>query len=114
MLDHAQPLREPRHCVLLSATVERFGKVRTTVHRVRNLSSAGACIASASEFRRGETLVISVGALHAVPGTVKWVDRDLAGLMFATPIDLAAARAKAAIKPKAEDSRPAWVPATPP
>jgi len=108
MLEPVPTTREPRHCVLLSATVERFGRVRTTLHRIRNLSAAGACIATASDFRRGETIVISVGALRAESATVKWVENDSAGVMFVKPIDLAAARSKAAIKPQLANAKQVW------
>ena len=92
--------REPRHSVLLSATVERFGKLQTTLHRIRNLSSGGVCIGTAAAFQRGETILVSVGSLKAVGGTVRWVEKDLAGILFAQAIDVDAARAKTMIRAK--------------
>ena len=86
--------------MLLTAAVERFGKVEVSQHRVRNLSERGACIDRAEAFRKGETLVVSVGALMAVSATVRWAEDGHAGLQFCQPIDLDAAREKAAIRPR--------------
>ncbi len=101
MVDHTNISRDTRHSVMLSTTVERFGKFAATVHRLRNLSARGGCIATAAHFRVGETVVVHVGSLAGVAATVRWVDTDLAGLMFASFIDLDAALANAAIKPPA-------------
>jgi len=92
--------REPRYSVMLSATVERFGRPVTTYHRVRNLSRGGACIASSGSFRTGETVIVGVGTLSEVGATVRWTGGDHAGLAFAEPIDLAAALAKTAVRAK--------------
>lgn len=94
--------RDPRYSVMLSATVERFGRPQTTHHRVRNLSRGGACIASAGTFRLGETVIVGVGTLSEVGATVRWTSSDHAGLAFAEPIDMSAARAKAAIRPRSD------------
>ncbi|OWK33053.1 PilZ domain-containing protein [Sphingomonas mucosissima] len=91
--------RAPRHSVFLSAIVEHFGAQKTSRHRVRDLSSGGVRIDQAGGFRKGATVLVSVGALDAVGATVVWVKDDLAGLEFAEPVNPEAARAKAAVAP---------------
>ena len=95
---YGQQPREPRYSVLLSATVDRFGRSETTTHRVRNLSAHGACIADAKNLRAGETPLIAVGKLEGVVATVRWVVGDQCGLLFVNLIDLDAARAKTAAR----------------
>jgi hypothetical protein len=92
--------REPRHSVMLAATVERFGAAGATTHRVRNLSRRGACVGSGEELRKGETVIVGVGTLNAVGATVRWAADGLAGLAFSNPIDLTAALAKTMVRPR--------------
>ncbi|URW74917.1 PilZ domain-containing protein [Sphingomonas donggukensis] len=91
--------REARVSVMLSAEVERFGVSSVSMHRVRNLSRHGACIDQAGRFVRGQTIVVTVGTVAALGASVVWVSGEQAGLRFAQPIDVDAARAKAAIPP---------------
>ncbi len=118
--DAARAPRARRHSVFLNATVERFGGVEPTQHRVRDLSTGGVRIDRATNLQAGATVLVTVGALEAVGATVVWVREDTAGLKFAHPIDPDAARAKAAVAPRslAERSRSAgaavptagWIP----
>lgn len=57
-------------------------------HRVRNLSSGGACISNGAELEVGETITANVGLLIAISATVRWIDGGLAGLSFDSPIDV--------------------------
>lgn len=98
--------RAPRHSVMLSATVERFGSARATKHRVRDLSTGGVRIDQAEALTAGATVLVTVGALEAVGATVVWVHEGSAGLKFAHPINPDDARAKTAIP-----SRPPAAPA---
>jgi hypothetical protein len=94
-------LRDQRYQVFLTASAERFGHEHVTRHRVRNLSSGGACIDRASEFQPGETLVIGIGSLVEVAAQVRWVRGGLAGLKFTQTIDISKALGNAIIPPKA-------------
>lgn len=93
--------RAPRERVLLSAEVTTFGASAATRHRIRDISATGARIDQASTLSPGSTVLVSVGILEAVGATVMWTQQDVAGLKFAEPIDPDAARAKAALPPKA-------------
>jgi hypothetical protein len=92
--------RPPRHSVMLSATVQRFGAGPPTKHRVRDLSPGGVRIDQAAALDVGATVLVTVGALQSVGATVVWVRNGLAGLKFASIIDPDDARAKAAIAPR--------------
>lgn len=94
MSDMGQNLREARESVFLSGMVTRFGQPAATRHRVRNLSPNGACIDSADMLRQGQTVLIDVGVLAEVGATVAWVKSGLAGLKFAHPIDIGAAKTR--------------------
>lgn len=96
--------RAPRQRVMLNAVIEQFGAGPATQHRIRDLSSGGARIDQAGDLRAGSTVLVSVGALAAVGATVSWVRDGTAGLQFAEQIDPEAARAKAAIAPRAKDA----------
>jgi hypothetical protein len=94
--------RAQRYNVFLTATAERFGQQQVTRHRVRNLSSDGACIDSAGVFCLGQTLIISVGSLAEVSAQVRWARNGLAGLQFMQPVEVGRALGKAAIPPKSQ------------
>lgn len=110
--------RETRNSVMLSAIVEGLGNARQTRHRVRDLSAGGARIDQAQALQKGASVLVSIGALHAVAATVIWVENGLAGLQFAQPVVTDEARAKVAIANRSvssEDVRPAgptagWLP----
>lgn len=112
--------RSPRHSVMLSATVERFGGAAATRHRVRDLSTGGVRIDQAAGLSVGATVLVTVGALEAVGATVAWVREGSAGLTFAHPVRIEDARAKAAIparpkEPPADGARgkvptAGWIP----
>ncbi len=95
----ALPPRAPRHHVLLSAVVERFGGGAPTRHRVRDLSTGGVRLDQAGSLRVGATVLVTVGALQSVGATVVWVKDGLAGLKFAEAIEPGEARAKTVIAP---------------
>ena len=95
-----QSERSHRHSVMLSATIEQFGAPGdSTKHRVRDLSTGGVRIDGAADFRRGATVLVTVGALESVGATVVWVKDGWAGLKFTQLVDPDQARAKAAIAP---------------
>lgn len=95
--DSANPAREARQSVMLSATIERFSKPGITKHRVRDLSASGARIDQAGDLPAGATVLVSVGILEAVGATVMWAEGGSAGLRFAEPINPDDARAKVAV-----------------
>lgn len=80
--------------MFLSAVVTGFGRASPSKHRVRNVSSNGACIDQAEALRPGQTVVVDIGMLEAVGATVKWVEGALAGLKFAHPIRIDAAKSR--------------------
>ena len=84
---------------MLVATLEHFGGVAPTRHRVRDISVGGVRIDSAGSLQSGASVLVSVGALEAVMATVKWVRLGFAGIAFAEEIELDDARKKAAIAP---------------
>lgn len=85
--------REARESVFLSAVVTRFGGAPTK-HRVRNVSPNGACIDGAEMLKQGQTVVIDVGQLAEVGATVRWVKAGMAGLKFAHPVSIDAAKTR--------------------
>lgn len=93
------PARAKRTSVMLIALLEHFGKQAATSHRVRDLSAGGMRIDNAATLKAGATVLISIGALHAIGATVKWVHDGFAGLAFAEQIDLEDAQTKAVIAP---------------
>jgi hypothetical protein len=106
--------RAPRHHVLLSAVVERFGGTPPTRHRVRDLSTGGVRLDQAATLRVGATVLVTVGALQSVGATVVWVKDGLAGLKFAEPIEPEEARAKTMIAPSRAAKPPLESPAIAP
>ena len=98
--DDGLSARAPRHSVMLSAIVERFGGGAPTRHRVRDLSTGGVRIDQATGIPVGATVLVTVGALQSVGATVVWAKDGSAGLKFAQPINPDDARAKAAIGPR--------------
>ncbi|GAA0727804.1 PilZ domain-containing protein [Sphingomonas japonica] len=86
--------RERRESVFLKALVTRFGDPGATTHRVRNLSPNGACIDQAAMLRQRQTVLIDVGVLEEVGATIMWVTGDMAGLKFAHPIAIDAAKTR--------------------
>jgi hypothetical protein len=75
--------------------VERFGQVGPTSHRVRSISECGVAVDGADSFTVGETVAVRVGDQIAAAATVRWVGNGAAGLAFAVPIDINAARTSA-------------------
>ena len=90
-----------RHSVLLSATAEGFGRREISQHRVRNLSSTGACVDNGTGLRPRGTIVVTVGHLVAIGAQIVWIDQGLAGMKFNKPIQIELALAKAIVPPKA-------------
>ena len=113
---NAQAGRAPRHRVMLSAIVERFGGGEPSRHRVRDLSTAGVRIDRVVDLPVGATVLVSVGRLQAVGATVVWVKDGSAGLKFAHNIDVDDARANAVIAPQPTNNktrdpiRAGWIP----
>lgn len=94
--DHGEQ-RETRSSVLIFAEITRQNGA-VGEHRVRNLSRHGLCVDNDGSFSRGERLDVRMGVLAAVPATVIWLRRDLAGLHLDQPVSLADARRPRAIR----------------
>jgi hypothetical protein len=105
---NARP-RETRESVFLSAVVTGFGQSAPTTHRARNVSTNGVCVDRAETLKRGQTVVVDIGMLEAVGATVRWVNGTLAGLKFAHPIPIDAAKTR----PKPAHVQHGWNRATP-
>ncbi|WP_425275481.1 PilZ domain-containing protein [Sphingomonas faeni] len=73
--DHAPAQREPRQSVLLSATLECFGRPGATKHRVRDLSPQGMRIEQAAGLQVGATVLVAVGQLEAVGAAIVWIKK---------------------------------------
>ena len=74
--------RSPRSSVMLMAKLQHQPGAQPTQHRVRNMSASGMLIDNAVKLQPEQFVTISFGTVEAVPATVKWVDRGLAGLSF--------------------------------
>lgn len=61
--------------------------------RVRNLSATGACVDNAAGLVEGDRVRVAMGVLAPLDARVIWAKPTLAGLRFASEVDLAAARA---------------------
>lgn len=94
--------RAPRRNVMLSALVETF-QGTSSCHRIRDVSTGGARIDNAGGLRPGATVLVTVGTLNAVAATVVWVRSSLAGLRFATQVDVSRATANTSIAVKPSD-----------
>ena len=90
MVDAPGP-RAKRSSVIIRAIVHLPGN-KQIERRVRNLSATGACIDHVSDVATGDRLVMDMGSLRGLSATVVWVRDHLAGLTFAEPVDLEAAR----------------------
>jgi hypothetical protein len=109
MSDPAAKPREARESVFLSAVVTGFGQSVPTTHRARNVSPNGVCVDKAETLKRGQTVVVDIGMLEAVGATVRWVEGTLAGLKFAHPIRIDAAKTR----PKPAHIQQGWAGAVP-
>ena len=67
---------------MLMAKLQHQPGAQPTQHRVRNMSASGMLIDNAVKLQPEQFVTISFGTVEAVPATVKWVDRGLAGLSF--------------------------------
>lgn len=84
--------REPRTSVMLSARVWKTGWDEPSVHRLINISANGACVARATSLVGGDVVTVQIGSMEAVAASVAWSRHGVAGLRFAEPIDINAAR----------------------
>jgi len=91
--------RPARRQVMLGAEISRLDGSVPTKHRMKDVSASGARIDRAGMLTAGATVRVSVGVLAAVEATVAWVKGDTAGLHFARPIDVDAARSKTLVTP---------------
>ncbi|KQN71812.1 hypothetical protein ASE90_02270 [Sphingomonas sp. Leaf67] len=89
--DESSVERPRRHSVILNARIETHGQVVEC--RVRNLSETGTCIDNLADLAAGDRVLITMGTVHHVEATVRWVDNGRAGLHFeGVTVDIAAAR----------------------
>jgi hypothetical protein len=95
-------IREKRNSVIVRAIVTTHDG-RSSERRVRNLSQQGACIEHEGELVAGMPVLLHMGSMHDLVGTVRWVGERLAGLRFAQDIDLDEARKPrgVGVKPRA-------------
>ncbi len=92
MTEDIPTTRPPRSSVMLSAHIFRERVAVPSVHRIKNISETGVCLAQDGELTEGTVVVLSVGQADHVAADVKWVDCKLAGLAFREPVDLIRAR----------------------
>jgi hypothetical protein len=107
----AEPIvkpREARESVFLSAVVTHFGDDQPTQHRVRNISTHGVCLDQVAKLRKGQTVLIDMGLLEEVGATVVWIANNLAGLRFAHPIPIDAAKTRPKPAHVAQGWQPGW------
>ncbi|MGT2513010.1 PilZ domain-containing protein [Sphingomonas panni] len=89
--DGSFPSRARRASVFLTARVEASDRVAEC--RVRNLSESGVCIDDPGNLTAGGRVLVTMGTLHHLEGSVRWVRDGRAGLVFENGhIDVAAAR----------------------
>ncbi|MBI0476896.1 PilZ domain-containing protein [Sphingomonas sp. MA1305] len=84
--------RQKRSSVIVRAYLHVPGLPRPMLQRVRNLSLTGACVEHHGELKADMPIIVDMGLLEGLPAMVMWVTDRLAGLNFAQPIDLEAAR----------------------
>jgi len=91
MSDDAGKRRDKRSSVIIRAVVHT-PTGNQVERRVRNLSDTGACIDNSGDLAEGDQLLLDMGTLTSLPARVVWARESLAGIAFAKPVDLAAAR----------------------
>lgn len=88
--DNPQP-REVRSSVIVRAVV-KTATGKEAERRVRNLSPLGACLDHCGDLTPGDELQLDMGSLRNITAQVVWAREHVAGISFAEPVDLAAAR----------------------
>jgi hypothetical protein len=83
--------RETRSSVIIRAVVHLPGD-KQAERRIRNLSAKGGCMDHAADLAPGDDISLDMGALTGLDAKVMWVRDGVAGISFAAPIDLSAAR----------------------
>ena len=83
--------RETRSSVIIRAVVHLPGD-KQVERRIRNLSTTGACMDTAADLAPGDDISLDMGALDGLDAKVMWVTAGVAGISFAAPVDLTAAR----------------------
>ncbi len=86
--------RSERASVMLMAQMWRAGGAAPEKHRVLNLSATGICISRPEGLAVPDSVTLLLGRADPAAAEVVWVRGGLAGLRFAEPIDMVAARAK--------------------
>ncbi|MGF1549306.1 MAG: PilZ domain-containing protein [Sphingomonadaceae bacterium] len=75
-----------RHGLIWTGEIHsRYGSVPA---RLRNISTEGAMIEAAGEFRVGLDVVLELGAAGAISAVVRWTRGDELGVSFDEPFDL--------------------------
>jgi len=77
--------RHARADVSFEATLTVGGK--TGDCRIQNISAGGAQLTSRMPVSRGDTVLLNIGVMGEVSGTVAWVGRGGIGIKFANDID---------------------------
>ena len=83
--------RETRSSVIIRAVVHLPGD-KQVERRIRNLSATGGCMDVAADLAPGDQISLDMGALTGLDAKVMWVSAGVAGISFAAPVDLSAAR----------------------
>ena len=83
--------REPRASVIIKALV-RTPLGKESERRVRNLTSAGACIDHAGDIYDGDELSLDIGTLTNIAAKVIWARERVAGVRFGEKINMNDAR----------------------
>lgn len=77
--------RHVRAEVSFEASLSVNGK--TGECRIRNISSGGAQIATRMPVGRGDAVLLTIGPMGDVDGTVAWVGKGSVGIKFASDIE---------------------------
>lgn len=99
--------RERRSSVIIIARITTPDG-RVTDRRLRNLSCAGGRIDHAGELSPGMTVRVQIGAVPECSAEVVWAEARAAGLRFARPVELEAARQPRSAVPPAIATAAHW------
>jgi hypothetical protein len=100
MSDPALRPRDARSSVIIHAVLASASGPRV-VRRIRNLSTAGACVEHNGELSPGDDIFLDMGTLKGLHGQVIWSRAKVAGVSFSRFIDLNEAR-----KPLSTERKP--------
>jgi hypothetical protein len=91
MSDEILRPRDNRSSVIIRAAV-RTASGQPVERRIRNLSSAGACVEHSGDLAPGDVISLEMGSLKNLQAEVIWSREKVAGVNFSHRIDLDEAR----------------------